>query len=271
LGRRKTAKGSREELDKDFTVHEAQHILASEGGELTRTDLIVEAIWALAFSVALAWVVIAGEATAWHLLVPLFAEYLTCLVALPLIQVGLRHSELRQTACECIRAILIVAFIGAGAIWGQSLYRDTSFAQQWHSNLTLVLDWMAGRHLIWPILIASAHGLRNLARNVVFVLNHGPPFLGPGMGWGFRIAILVLASVLAPTCGFIVVSVLQDLNVIDKGLNKGFTQWNGIVLTWIVWACLLIADLTYLWFRWDTQTRLKQKGFEIGRGIAKMH
>jgi hypothetical protein len=76
---------SNERTDKDFTVQEVQHIMASEGGELTKVELCIEVIWAIAFSAALAWAIIVGKATAFHLLLPMVAEYLFCL---PLVSLG---------------------------------------------------------------------------------------------------------------------------------------------------------------------------------------
>lgn len=258
------AKRSSEKIDQTFTVHEVQHILASEGGELTKTGLAVEITWAFALAGALAWALVVGSATAFHLLVPMVAEYFIYLILIPLIQVFLKHAELRQPNREAIRGLLIAFLALVAGIGVHAIYQKNSFFEQWQMDMSRAGEWISGKQLHWPILVAVFHALRNLHRNVAFLLRQGPPFLGPGIGCGFRLAIFVLLGVFLPILWMIFESSLTEWSIVKylaQGRDLISVRWAAIA--WITWACLLLADLVYLWFRWEMQIKLKAKGHAV--------
>src|SRR5262245_52105098 len=81
-----------------LTVEDARHILATEGGGFTvgalALQLLLVAIVA-AFTARAIWI---GNATVWHLALPMLAQYFALLVAVPFIQVFIRHPDLQKEA-----------------------------------------------------------------------------------------------------------------------------------------------------------------------------
>lgn len=244
-------------LDGDLTVHEARQILSCEGGELTVSELIIEVAWALLLGGCLAWSIVVGKATAGHLLVPLAVEYLTCLAALPIITLFVWHPELAKPRREALWALGLGMVALVITLVVRSIQAGTGWLQQANSDGLYLWNQMLKTHLQWPIAVAALHALRNLRRTIGHLLEHGPPFLGPGLGCGMRIAVFALAGILVPGLGTFLLSVLKAI-----GINWN-PEWSWHNLAWVLWGCLLIADLCTLWFRWDVQNRLKKRGLRI--------
>lgn len=246
-----------ERLDGNFTIHEAQQILRAEGGELTVHETVVQVLWTLFLFGSLAWAIIVGNATIWHMAVPLVVEYMTGVVGLPLLLPFFRHPELGREARKCLVliAILLVAAVIATAV--RSARGGLTWMEQLRADGAFLQEWIFGHHLQWAMLISAVHMMRGLIRNARFLIRHGPPFMGPGMGCGMRFAVLFLALIIVPPCAMAL-----------AGLFKGsslFQHLPGWLLNpaWLLWSVLLVADLCYLWFRWDIQSRLKKKGYRI--------
>ncbi|MEQ1905505.1 MAG: hypothetical protein ABL888_15050 [Pirellulaceae bacterium] len=246
-------------LDKNFTVHEAQHLLTSTGGELTVREAVVEIIWSIVLAASLAWAIVVGQASLWHMLVPMVAEYLAYLLVLPLLALYFRHVELRKYSWESIRALLIVGVLLLIAGYVHSRYQQASFQGQLIRDLQIAWEWIYSHQIHWPILVASLHAIRNLWHSVQHLLKYGPPFWGPGLGCGMRIAVLFLAAFIIPTVSMFVAGTAKDLGIRWKP-EPG--TWQNI-FTWLLWGLLLVADLAALAMRWDLQKRLKAKGHRV--------
>jgi hypothetical protein len=246
---------------KDITVREARIMLSSEGGELTVRELVVEVLWALVFSATLAWAIAVGKATLWHLLVPMAGELVVYLAAVPFLSLFFRHPELRKVSFQCLRSVAIYLAVVVVTIIVRSRLASVSFVDQWNTDMTLVWNWIFTTHMQWPILVAALHMIRNTTRSAQHLISHGPPFLGPGMGCGMRIAVLILAAVIVPAFGMVILSMLQDVGwKLDKHVST------TTALAWALWACLLIAELCLLWFRWDIQNKLRKRGHSTSAG-----
>ncbi len=240
-----------------MTIREARHILSCEGGELTVRELVIEIAWSIGLSASLAWAIAVGQATAWHMLVPMLAEFIAYLLALPILQLIFPHPALLKESRKSLRMIAILVVVIVAIPWFQARSLGGTFSMQWNAESELVWNWIVGTHMQWPMLIAAIHSVRNVTRTVRHLVQHGPPFLGPGMGCGMRIAIFFLASVLVPSVGALILSLLKDFGV------RWAPPLNLVTLAWVLWGCLLLAELCTLWFRWDVQHRLEKKGYTV--------
>ena len=91
-------KADGDKLQKNLTIGEAKHLIRNEGGVLTSMGIAVQVITILAVSGFSAWAIIAGKATAWHLFLPMVAEYLVLLIAMPPVNLILRDPGLLDAA-----------------------------------------------------------------------------------------------------------------------------------------------------------------------------
>lgn len=247
---------------KDITVREARILLSSGGGKLTGWELVMEGLWAIALSATLAWAIAVGKATVWHLLIPMLCELVAYLACIPVLSLFFRHPELRKVSWQCLRSLAVNASVAVIAVVVRSRLAGVSFTEQWNADTAILWSWIFGSQMHWPMLVASLHMIRNTTRSVQHLISHGPPFLGPGMGCGMRIAVMILAAVIVPALCIVILGFLKDIN--SKWLPALAPT---IILAWALWACLLAADLCLLWFRWDIQSKLRKRGLPVA--VAK--
>lgn len=241
-------------FSREFTAAEANLILRAEGGQLTVRELVLQVLWTLALGVSLAWAIVAGNATVWHLAVPLVGEYLALLIALPLFSLFFRHPELAKESRKCY-LFLGLTIGGVVVATGVRAHRGGhAFGDQLVGDSRMLFDWIVGSQMHWPLLVAIVHALRNLFKNVRFLVKHGPPFMGPGLGCAMRIVVIVFAVVLIPAAFLLIVSWLKDFGF---QINPS-PEWFSPV--WILFGLLLTAELATLWFLWDVQSKLKAEG-----------
>jgi hypothetical protein len=236
-----------------LTLEDARHIVLAEG-VLSRRELIIQIVWALAIAGLLAWAIVAGQATFWHMLVPMFAEYLACIVVLPFLQVFYRNADLKKDSRSCLR---LIAFIIAGlaiACFVRSRMFERSFFGQFSDDWAVVWNWVVGFKMHWAILAAGLHASMNVTRSVRHLVRHGPPYMGPGLGCGMRITVIILAVIVVPAFGMLILGVMNEF-----GLGK-FDIRSWISPAWILWALLLTAELATLAMRCDLQRRLERAG-----------
>ena len=236
-----------------LTLDDARQIVLAEG-LLSRSELIVQICWAFGIAGLLAWAILAGQATVWHLLVPMVAEYLVCIVTLPVLQLYYRNAHLKKESRACLRLIAAIVCGLAMACFVRSQMYERSFPAQFSSDWAVVWQWLTGYKMHWAIIAAAIHSSRNVVRSVRHLIRHGPPFMGPGLGCGMRIAIFFLAIVVVPAFGLLVVGVLNELGFGNLDIR------NWISPAWIIWALLLTAELATLAMRRDLQQRLERAG-----------
>jgi hypothetical protein len=218
-------------------VEDPAHLLACEGGELSRTQVAVELVSVVAVAATTAWAISAGHATAWRPALPMVAQWLTLVVAIPFISLAVPHPELRSHAGFYSRtwaglaaawalAIIIRAWLDARPIFAQ-LELDVRHA--WR--------WIADAHMQWPILIAVVAQLVALQGHVRNLNVHGPPFSGISLGCGMRAVVLMFGCLTLPW-------------IIGSGTS----------MAWTLWSMLLIAELLTLWMLLDIQHNLRKQG-----------
>ena len=79
-------------------VEDPLHLLACEGGELSKAQIAFELVSVVAIAATTAWAIAAGHATAWRLALPMVAQWLALVLAIPLVYLAIRHPDLRQDA-----------------------------------------------------------------------------------------------------------------------------------------------------------------------------
>ena len=218
-----------------LSVEDARHLLRSEGGELSSWQFALELISVAAVTALTARAIGTGGATAWHLVLPMAAQYLALLVALPVAYAFVRHSALRR---EALQSLPLLAGLAGGVIVA-TVVRGQMFETPWQTQLasdaTDVWRWIADAEMQWPLLLAAigiTYAFPNRIRNL---LEHGPPFVGASLGCAMRLLVLVVGLFLLPM-------------VSDSATR----------LAWSLWGLLLLADLLAVLMHWDIQRRLRK-------------
>jgi hypothetical protein len=232
---------SQRKLIGNLTVADARHTLLCEGGGLTLGQLAFELISVVIVAAFTARAIVVGNATAWHLVLPMVAQYFALIFALPPLFLILQHPDLRKDALGSLRltigfTIAIAITIGvrahqAGVPWQQQLNADASAAWK----------WVTDAEMQWPIAIACLGILAALPGRVHNLYKHGPPFSGVSLGCGMRFVVLMLGGLVLPWA-------LEDRNR----------------MAWTLWTMFLIAEVLTFWMLWDIQTNLKKVDAEIG-------
>lgn len=246
-------------FDAKLTAQDARQILKAEGGEITLTELVIQLIWVLAIAGSLAWAIFKGQSTVWHLGLPMVAEYLVCVLFIPILNLFYRHPELKKETVKSIWLIAILAVCSFTALIFDARSNGNDLVSQFQLWITAATDFVIGKQAHWAILVAAIHAARGLLRNVRFLLANGPPFLGPGMGCGMRVAVLVLAVIIVPAFGMLILGILNDLGVRWKPSPDSFP------LVWLIWGLYVTAEVLTLWFLWDIQSKLKSEGVDTSK------
>jgi hypothetical protein len=222
-------------LVNNLTIADARHLLNNEGGELTFTDVVLKLGAAAIVAAAIAWALWRGNATVWHLALPPVAQYLTLLVAIPLVYVVLRHPALKKESFGAIRFMAAVAIILTIAVAVRA-YRDgVPWRAQFAADSALTWRWIVDAHMHWPILAAVAAMLIELPGRVRNLYQHGPPFVGVSLGCAMQFVILLLGFMAIPWA-------LEDARR----------------MAWTLWAVMILADLLALGMHLDIQRRLRK-------------
>jgi len=229
-----------QKLANNLSVEEGRHLLQVEGGPITIGRAAQRLVIALVIAVFTARAIVLGHATAVHLFLPMLAEYLAVLVAVPLIQLKLKHPAIRKDSRGGVILLLFFAAAAAVYIAVQASRQGHPWVEQAAIETVFVRDWIVGHQMHWPMLGAAVGVLLALPGRVQMLYKYGPPFFAVGLGCGMRIAILVLGCFLVP-----------------------WLIGSSTRLTWALWALLLLAEIGAVWMHWDIQQRLKKAGIQI--------
>jgi hypothetical protein len=224
-----------QKLVNDLTVADARHIVNCEGGELTPGALATELFTTAIVSATLARAIWVGDATSWHLFLPMLAQYFALLLVLPVIYLFIRHPGLRKDSIGALRLIGFLLLAGGVALGVQSYRTSVPWRQLLDDYLAVAYRWVVDAHMHWPILLAVAAILWQIPRRIRNLYVHGPPFYGVSLGCAMRFVVPLLGCFLLP-----------------------FVASGGIPVVWVLWAIILLADLLALWMHWDLQARLRK-------------
>lgn len=232
---KKTPISGDSKLVNNLTVADARHIVACEGGELTIGETIIEVLTSALVAGAIARAIWVGNATAWHLFLPMAAQYIALIFALPALYLFFRHPDLRREAISSLRFMAFFAVVGGIALAVQNRGSGVPWQERLIADYSRAWQWIYDAQMHWPILIAVAATLLALPRRVRNLYVHGPPFYGVSLGCAMRLVIPLLGCFLLP-----------------------FIASGGIPIVWVLWAIILLADLLALTMHWDLQRRLRK-------------
>jgi hypothetical protein len=222
-----------------LSIEDARHTLKIEGGELTPAGIATQFVsiaLVLGMTARAIWI---GEATAWHLTLPMIAEYLTLLVAIPLIYLFLRHPAMRKDAIGSVRMLVMLAIVLTGLVGYQAYRSHADWGGVLGANVQRVYDWIVNAQMHWAILAAVARMAAAMLGRVRNLYLHGPPFVGVSLGCAMRFVVLFFGVFLLPVIA----------------ANWSTVTGHGV---WIIWGVILLGDVLALWMRWDIQRRLRK-------------
>lgn len=221
-------------LVNNLTVADARHIVNCEGGELSAGDIATELITSAVVAGALARAIWVGDATSWHLFLPMVAQYAALLLVLPVVYLFLRHPALRKDSIGALRLIAFLLLAGAGALAVESYRTGAPWRTLLDDHLRQAVRWIVDAEMHWPLLLAVAAILLAIPRRIRNLYVHGPPFYGVSLGCAMRFLIPLLGCCLLP-----------------------FIAAGEIPVVWVLWTIIVLADVLALWMHWDLQRRLR--------------
>ncbi|MEQ1840675.1 MAG: hypothetical protein ABL994_09715, partial [Verrucomicrobiales bacterium] len=107
-------------LVNNLTLKDAVPLVKTEGGSLSKGQIAFRVATILVVAAFTARAIVVGQATAWHLFLPMVGEYLVLLVSIPLISLILHDPALRKDARRSLYWILALAVIASLWIGSQS-------------------------------------------------------------------------------------------------------------------------------------------------------
>jgi hypothetical protein len=238
-GKKKSASESAILVNK-LTVKDAVHLVKTEGGSLSRGQIAFRAATILIIAAFTARAIVIGQATAWHLFLPMVGEYLVLLVSLPVISLILHDKNLRQDARRSLSWLFAIAVITSLWIGSRSFDDGTVWTAQAKVELSRLYTWITSHQMHWPILGAMAAMIAGLPGRVAAFHRHGPPFMAVGLGCAMRLVIPLLGCFLLP--------------LVAAG---------KFPVVWVIWTVLLLSELGALYMHWDLQRRLAKRGIEV--------
>lgn len=187
----------------------------------------------------LAWAIYQGNVTVWHMLVPMVGQYVTLIVALPLLYLALRHPGLRKDGLASLRLWGIFAVIAVVALFVGAYWQGKPWQSLLASSASASWRWITEAHMQWPLLWSVVEALLGLRYRVSNLYQHGPPFVGVSLGCAMRFVVLLVGLALVPF-------VAETLSARPS--------W----LPWIVWGIIAVSEALALGMHWDIQQRLRK-------------
>lgn len=219
----------------NLTVADARHFLHLEGGERSALEFAVQLGSAILVAALTARAISVGNATVWHLVLPMVAQWLALITAVPLIYAVVRHPDLRKDAIGSIRlwAGIVVGVAVATAV--RSRAENTAWTDQLARDAAVCWKWITDAEMHWPIVLAFIGSVVEVPGHVRDLYEFGPPFSGISLGCGMRVVVLVLG------CG-----------VLPWALG------DQTRMAWTLWTMMLIAEFLAVWMHWDVQRHLRK-------------
>jgi hypothetical protein len=223
-------------LVNNLSVKDARHLMGGEG-ELEASQIAIRVISIIVVASTCAWAIWAGKATAWHLFLPMVAEYFAILIGVIIAFVIVRHPAMKKDARGGFILLNVIAIILAASAWWRAHQQQVTWQAQLDLDANAAWAWIRESHMHWPMLAAVVAVFLDLPYRVGNLLRLGPPFVAVGLGCGMRVAVFALAVFLLP--------------FVASG--------NAVSNAWILWGLLLLAEVLTLWMHWDIQSRLKER------------
>jgi hypothetical protein len=226
-----------------LSVEDARHLLKGEGGALTVAELVLQLASIAVVSGLTARAIIVGNATVWHLALPMLAQYLALIFALPFVQLIVRNPAITKDAIGALRLWVGIAAVVGVTVAVRAHDAQASWSEQLQRDSLHVWRWIADAEMQWPVALAFLGMLLSLPGRVRNLFEHGPPFVAVSLGCGMRLAVLFLGAAAIP-----------------------WAVSNARNAAWFLWGLILLSDVLALWMHWDIQRRLRN--FDAKHGTA---
>lgn len=223
-----------------LTVRDAVHLVRTEGGTLSRIQIAFRVATVVIVAAFTARAIVVGQATAWHLFLPMVGEYLVLLAALPVISFILHDETLRQDVRRSLSWLFAIALTVSLWIGSRSFDDGTAWTAQAKVELSRLCTWITSHQMHWPILGAMAAMIAGIPGRVAAFHRHGPPFMAVGIGCAMRLVIPLLGCFLLP--------------LVAAG---------KFPIVWVIWTILLLSELGAVAMHWDLQRRLAKRGIAV--------
>lgn len=227
-------------LQNKLTVGDAKHIIRTEGGVLTARGIAIQVITVSAVAIFTARAILTGQATVWHLLLPMIAEYVVLLIALPPVSLILPDRELKKESRRGMVLLGILVAITAGWIAYQAHRSGRPWNEESAAQWDLFREWVVDAKMHWAILAAAGCRLGTIPSRIAAYRQHGPPFMAVGIGCGMRVGLFVLGAFFLP-----------------------WLFASSVKIVWALWGLILLAEALALWMHLDIQWSLKKRGIAI--------
>ncbi len=217
-----------------LTVEDGRKILRLEGGAMNPMNAAIALTSILITGYLSARAIWVGEATVWHLLLPLLAQYVALLIALPIFQAHFRLPAVVPEVRKCWWSLSVIATVVAvgGLIAG--IREQRTWGQQLHWLGNWVVEAITEHEMHWPMLSAMVGLFWALPGRFRNCRDEGPPFVAVNLGCGAKAVMLIAGCFLLPL-------VLA---------NPRYAAW------WL-WGLLLLAEVVALVMVLDIQRRLR--------------
>ena len=226
---------SASKLVNELTVQDARHLMRNQGGELTPRELAIQIVMVVVVAAMTARAIWVGNATVWHLALPLFAQLLALLIAIPVSQMVLRVGGLGKEVFQSFRSLAIIAVGLAITVTVRSRMQNHPWGEQLDLDARLVWNWIVDHEMHWPILFAAISMFLGMPGRIRNFQKYGPPFMSINLGCAVQVVVLFLGLFLLP-----------------------FVVTNTIRLPWFLWGALQIGEGLALYVHWDIQKRLRK-------------
>jgi hypothetical protein len=224
-----------------LSVEDARHLLKGEGGELTGAELVLQLASVAVVAFLTARAIIVGDASVWHLALPMVAQYLALIVALPFIQLIVRHPAIIKDAIAALRLWIGIAVVVGIGVAVRAHDAQTAWQEQLRADATGLWRWIADAEMHWPVALAFVGMLVSLPGRVRNLFEHGPPFVAVSLGCGMRFGVLFLGAAALP-----------------------WALSNSRNAAWFLWALILASEALALGMHWDIQRRLRKYDAQFG-------
>ncbi|MDZ4657708.1 MAG: hypothetical protein SH868_09055 [Bythopirellula sp.] len=223
-------------LVNNLSIADARHLIRTEGGEIAPTQIVIQTLSIVVVAATSAYAIWFGNATAWHLVLPMVGEYLALLAGIVVAYAIVRHPDMKKEARNSLILLIVLAGSIATTVMVQARRREIPWETQLQEYATELWSWITDHYMLLPILCATAGVLLDLPTRVGNLLKYGPPFVAAGLGCGTRAAMVFLSFFILPF------------------LVTGTERSNA----WILWGMLVLAETVALGMHWDVQRRLKK-------------
>lgn len=218
-----------------LTIADARLLLRSEGGPFRLWDAAMALVTIVITSWLSARAIGQGGAAVWHLLLPLLAQYLVLLIAMPVLQIKYRLPAAEVEVKKCRWGLIVILVLVSLGTWISGLRAERTWVEQSHHLSDWLVKSITHHEMHWPMLSAAIGLLWALPWRFRNCQKLGPPFLAVNLGCAAKVLILLAGCFLLPM-------ILS----------------NARSAVWWLWTLFLLGELVALGMILDIQRRLRR-------------